>query len=453
LAEERLRAFLIGLGILVWALVSSTPAQRQGASGNVGVGLIDTYRFFDHPIDPTTYLIRPGDRLVVTFIKAKLAPLRLTVNPEGKIINATLGSFDLSGKTLQQAKEILRGTLQELYNVDEIAISVSEPLKVSIPVSGAVQSPGLYTAYTSQRVSEIIDSAGGVLPAGSRRTIIFSGGPQDIIVDLDRADFLGDNAANPCLYAGYAVHVPGKSERVVQVVGEVNHPREIELLPDDDLKLLLELAGGTRSSADLDAIRILGGSGEDRGSGAAVQAGDIIWVPPKQWGADSGRVIVFGAVARPGKYEYKNGLTLPQLLEESGGFTVSANPLRTTVFRRVEVDQWGRVSTERYPISGVVVGNGDIKPVSLQPGDSVFVPLRVGYVKVSGAVLNPGLFPFHEGGNALSYIKAAGGFLPTADKDMIHLFNRISKVTSAHPPDVLVHDGDEIIVNVREELK
>jgi len=453
LAEERLRAFLIGLGIGVWMLASSVPAQRQGASGNAGIGLVDTYRFFDHPIDPNIYLIRPGDRLVVTFIKAKLSPLRLTVNPEGKIINATLGTFDLSHKTLQQAKVILRSALKELYNVDDIAISVTEPLKVSIPVSGAVRSPGLYTAYTSQRVSEIIDSAGGVLPSGSRRTIIFSGGPQDIVVDLDRADFLGDNTANPCLYAGYRVHVPSKSDQVVQVVGEVNRPREIELLPDDDLDLLLRLAGGIRSFADREAIRILGGSGEDRGDDAVLRAGDIIWVPPKIHGTEYGRVTVFGAVARPGKYEYEDGMTLPQLFARIGGFAPSANRMRTTIFRRVEMDQWGRVSNERYPIAGVVVDNDRIKPIRLHPGDSIFVPVQVGYVKVSGAVLNPGLFPFHEGDNALAYITAAGGFLPTAEHNMIHLFNRISKITTAHSPEVLVHDGDEIIVSVREELQ
>jgi protein involved in polysaccharide export with SLBB domain len=107
----------------------------------------------------------------------------------------------------------------------------------------------------------------------------------------------------------------------------------------------------------------------------------------------------------------------------------------------------------RYPISNVVKGDEKIEAVVLQPADSVFVPVKVGYVKVSGEVHNPGLFPFGEGKNATSYINTAGGFLPTANKNRIDIYNRISRITSSYSPEVLVHDGDEIIVNVREELK
>jgi protein involved in polysaccharide export with SLBB domain len=354
---------------------------------------------------------------------------------------------------LYEAKQILTETLRELYNVDEVAISVTEPLKVGILVSGAVPSPGIYTAYTSQRVSEIIDSAGGILSVGSRRRIVFSGGQQEIVVDLDKADYLGDNVANPCLYAGFKVYVPVKSSELVQVVGEVNQPREIELLPGDDLQLLLALAGGARSTADVNAVQIL--NREDRSSDreTGVKAGDIIWLPARSGLSTSRGLTVFGAITRPGKYEYREGLTLNQLIHEAGGFTANASSGRTTIFRKAEVDEWGRVSDERYPVANVTTGSNEVQPIPLQPDDSIFVPVKVGYVKVSGEVRYPGLFPFHEGGSALSYITAAGGFLPTADKALIHLYNRVSKVTSSHSPDVQVRDGDEVIVNLREELK
>jgi protein involved in polysaccharide export with SLBB domain len=423
-----------------------------GADGTM-VGLGDGYRYFDQPIDQNIYLIRPGDKLIVTFIKAKLAPLTLSVDPEGKVVNATLGVFDLSHKTLFEAKGILRKALRELYNVDEMAISVTEPAKVGILVSGAIAAPGLYTAYTSQRVSEIIDSAGGVIRTGSRRWIIFSGGPQEIIVDLDQADYLGDNTANPCLYAGYSIYVPSKSAELVQVVGEVNNPREIELVPGDDLNLLLSLAGGVRSNGDIDAVRIIGGREQSHDQKENIQADDIILVPPKSAGSEKDRLIIFGAVSNPGRYKYHQGMTLEELIRQAGDFTSRASSSRTTVFRRAEVDEWGRTTKLRYAISNVVKTDEKIETVVLQPADSVFVPVKVGYVKVSGEVHNPGLFPFGDGGEAMFYIDVAGGFLPTANKSRIDIYNRISRITSSYSPEVLVHDGDEIIVNVREELK
>ncbi len=452
-AEEILRFFPAALSVVCFTVASYSPGQASSVPDSVGFGLTNSYRYFDQPINPDIYLMRPGDELVVSFIKAKLLPLTLVVDPEGKVIDATLGVFDFSHKTLSEAKETLRKPLRELYNVDEIVISVTGPSKVSIAVSGAVQSPGLYTSYTSQRVSEIIDSAGGVLAAGSRRWIVFSGGPQDIIVDLDRADYLGDNTANPCLYAGNSVYVPSKSDELVQVVGEVNNPREIELLLGDDLKLLLALAGGVRSHADIGAIQIIGSSIQGPTQEKNIEADDIIFVPAKTGGNESGRVIAFGAVNKPGKYEYQEGMTLEQLIRQAGGFAPHANSGRTTVFRRAEVDEWGRTTNIRYPISSVVKSNTIFEAMFLRPADSIFVPVKVGYVKVSGEVRNPGLFPFLEGGTAMSYVNAAGGFLPTAEKNRINIYNRVSRITSSLSPEVLVLDGDEVIVNVREEYK
>jgi protein involved in polysaccharide export with SLBB domain len=146
-------------------------------------------------------------------------------------------------------------------------------------------------------------------------------------------------------------------------------------------------------------------------------------------------------------------MTLEELIRQAGDFTSHASSSRTAVFRRAEVDEWGRTTSIRYPISNVVKGDGNVKAIVLQPADSVFVPVKVGYVKVSGEVHNPGLFPFGEGGKAMFYIDAAGGFLPAADKNRIDIYNRISRITSSHSFEVLVHDGDEIIVNVREELR
>ena len=88
----------------------------------------------------------------------------------------------------------------------------------------------------------------------------------------------------------------------------------------------------------------------------------------------------------------------------------------------------------------------------LQPDDSVYVPFFVGYVRVSGQVLNPGLFPYVPEKDALFYISAAGGYLPTADKDRVDMYNRVARVTTSVSTGVQVHEGNELIVNLREEL-
>lgn len=428
-------------------------AQAPQSVDSAEASWADMYRFFDEPVDPDIYLIRPGERLTVTFVGAKLGPLTLTVDPQGRIVNQTLGVIDLSHRTLAQAQRLLTEILTVLYKAEHIEISVLEPRRVAVQVSGAVAQPGTYKGFTSHRASEVIEQAGGVLRHGSTRRIEFIGGPDKLAVDLDRAAYLGDNSFNPCLFAGYSIHVPSKSADRVQVVGEVNQPREIELSPADDLVTLVALAGGATSSADMTQIRIVN---RPQSSGAdllQVQPGDIIVVPPLQASSEREMIRIFGAVERQGKYPYGEGATLSDLMDQAGGLSHDASGSLVTLFRRARTDEWGRMSDRRYPITSAVGAGGGIMTMPLLPGDSIYVPYLVGHVRISGEVLNPGRYPFIEGKDAMYYIRMAGGFLPKANKTEISVYNRIAKTTAEFSTGVLVHDGDELVVNVREEFR
>jgi protein involved in polysaccharide export with SLBB domain len=379
--------------------------------------------------------------------------MTLTVDPQGRIVNQTLGVIDLTHQTLAQAQTLLTAKLADHYKAGRIEISVSEPRRIAVQVSGAVAQPGTYKGFTSLRASEVIEHAGGVLHHGSTRRIEMTGGPAPLTVDLDRAEYLGDNSYNPCLYAGYGIHVPSKSIERVQVVGEVNQPREIELAPGDDLTTLIALAGGATSHADTERVMIANRTSADSPTPDPVRPGDIIEVPRLETASDRDMLRVFGAVGRPGKYPFRDGADLEDLIERAGGFGRDASIGLVTLFRRARTDEWGRLNDRRYPITGAVGADGSIMAMLLLPGDSVYVPYLIGYVKVSGEVLNPGRYPYVEGKDALFYVKTAGGFLPKAKKIEVSVYNRIAKTTSEFPIGVLVHDGDELVINVREELQ
>ncbi len=438
--------------VIVSFLVVALSSGICGAMNADSARYIQTtgYRYYDTPIDPDLYLIRPGDILTVTFINANISQLRLVVDPENRIIDPTLGVFDLTGKTLSQTRQLLSRKLLDLYNVNQMAISVGSPQKVAVLVSGAVKAPGLYTAYTSQRVSEIIDSANGIARDGSRRWIQFSGGPSTLIVDLDKAHYLGDYTTNPYLYAGYAVYVPAKSDKRVQVIGEVNAPREIELVPGDSLLLLVQLAGGVRSSGDINNIKVTHTVNHAGNTNAELQAGDVIIVPPKETTLNPQQVGVFGAVTEPGYYTYVNDITLPQLIAQAGGYTQQANKGQLVIFRLSGMDAFGRISTVRYPLISISNGKGHLLPI--QPGDSVFIPSVIGYVKVRGVVRNPGLFPYFPEKDISYYIDIAGGLVPSADKENINLYHRFTRISEIVGMDSEVYDGDIITVKPLEGI-
>lgn len=415
-------------------------------------GAVEIEPSFDQPIDPDLYMIHPGDELVVTFVNQKIDSLVLIVNPEGKIVNRTLGVFDLKNRSLQDTREILLKAIYNLYNVDKAEISITKPIPVSINVTGAVRIPGRYQAFSSDRVSDIIKKANGIYRDGSRRRILFTGGKGILDVDLDKSNFAGELKADPCLYAGLTIYVPGKSNDVVQIVGEVNSPKEIELLKSDNLELLLTLAGGLRGSADSSSLYII--RGDTRISDiTSILAGDIIVVPPKEKSVHENQIALFGAVNRPGYYNFEESLELSELITNAGGYQADASIALVTVFRKPRLDLNGRVTKLRYPISGLVDEANKVVTIELRSDDSIFVPVKVGYVKVSGEVLNPGYFPFMSKQNAKYYIKNAGSFLPTANDEEILFYNPVSKITSVISQGVFIPDGGQLIIQKKEELK
>ncbi len=397
---------------------------------------------YDRPVNPNLYLIRPGETLSITFLKTSLSKMRLEVNAEGKLVHSTLGLYDLRGMTLAQVRQRLQEPLARQYNVKEIDISIGPPTMVTITVLGAVARPGSYQGWTSMRVGDMIAAAGGLTADGSSRRINFSGGPVTIPVDLDRATYLGLDTLNPRLYAGYRIEVPYRSEDRVQVVGEVQRPREIELLPGDTVASLLQMAGGVSRSVAEAIVELLGQSGKKLIGSDIVTSGAIIGVRDARTG-ENRPILVMGEVITPGQYPLESGMTLGQAIQRAGGTAPGANLARATVFRQAEAEAWSKVEQFRYAIDGLT-SSSDMMSFALRAGDSVVVPRLLGFVKVGGLVVRSTAVPYASGKSAGYYINAAGGFLPTADRTAVNLMNRITGLSSRVDISAQVQDGDEI---------
>ncbi|MBA3726594.1 MAG: SLBB domain-containing protein, partial [Armatimonadetes bacterium] len=91
----------------------------------------------------------------------------------------------------------------------------------------------------------------------------------------------------------------------------------------------------------------------------------------------------------------------------------------------------------------------------LEPGDRIFVPLRVGgnEITVLGAVMKPGLVPFTNGMTVSEAIRAAGGLRVDGDDTRIAVTFRAggSSVANLTVPgsDVALAPGDQLTVPLR----
>ncbi len=453
--------------ILVGVILGAgTTVVAQIAGDSSGSQVIP---FFDRPIDPDSYLIRPGETLEITFINAQLPSLALAVDAESRIVHQKLGIFDLSGRTLSDTRQLLLDPLARLFNADKIDISIRKVYPVSILVTGAVRKPGRYIGYTSQKVSEIVDSAGGVTSEGSTRDISFVSGDLETSVDLDRARRLGDSNLNPNLYAGDRIHVPIASGRRVYIMGEVNDPRSIELLPGDNLELLVALAGGIRPGGDLSLAFVVGDSARNPRAVGGIKEGDFIAVPRSADGAAQDAFTIMGAVHKPGRYAWDfepsvdellnttsvemdspsdRKITVENLISKAGGLTDRGNARRIVVFRQARHEVSGIELKERFPL--LLGGSDQTGDLALEPADSVVVAALVGYVRISGKVMNPGVYPFAPGKKVGYYLSLAGGVISGLEGTEVMLCDPISKLTRVGEKRDPVYDGLEIIVHQQE---
>jgi polysaccharide export outer membrane protein len=118
----------------------------------------------------------------------------------------------------------------------------------------------------------------------------------------------------------------------------------------------------------------------------------------------SQRVSVLGQVGMPGRYAVESNTTIFDLLAQAGGITATGSD----IIYIIRLDKDGK--EERFPVDlkGLANGNGTIHSMSLQGGDSVFVP-KAEQFSIYGEVATPGRYRIEPGMTVIEAVARAGG--------------------------------------------
>ena len=204
----------------------------------------------------------------------------LQVTDEGVVDVPLIGPVQVAGLKAPHASMTIRdtGIQRGIYRNPRVTVQVVDRHTNTVTVMGAVEEPGVYKlpAADSDLVAALA-SAGGLRedadtvvevrrPAIDRPTdgqltmASYSGQmraqpPQVQRIDLAQAAAEG-NASVP-LDDGAVVMVGKQQTRVVYVMGLVNEPRQVEMPPDSDMRLLDALASaGGRSFQVADKVTL-----------------------------------------------------------------------------------------------------------------------------------------------------------------------------------------------------
>ena len=375
------------------------------------------------------YPIGPGDVLILYIWGQKQARYELEVDRDGQVEIPTVGVVSLNGATFQEAHHIIGKRLGSLYSglgsgLTNFDLTMEKLKQIRIFVMGDVLRPGGYLLSGNTSSLQALALAGGPTERGSDRLVRITLGETTFDIDLYKYLFLGKRPAKDVLQDGDIVRVPA-ALGTARVEGAVARPGRYEVIPGSTAADFIGFAGGCSPDCAMDQSVLLShvtgdkqfaqvvGSTKDVLSGnktAEVSAGDLVVVPAKQK-TKRGSPYIVGSVKAPGPYPYRAGLTVREIVEEAGGPATGAIVSRIVVYR---FDSLGGCSILRtslvsgsdlavFPLDSIVVGDRSLEPDTTTE------------VEVSGAVQNPGRYPWARGMKLKDLVVVAGGLAPWAD--------------------------------------
>ncbi len=395
----------------------------------------------DLPVGPN-YVLGPGDNLIVNMWGGQSARLIRTVDRQGEVELPEAGTVIVSGLTIAQAQVAIQKALGTQFQDEHVELSLGRVRTVRVYVVGDVQRPGAYDVSSLSTPLNALYAAGGPTSRGSLRILKQYRGKK-LVQTIDLYDFLlhGVRTDLDRLMPGDTILVPPVGPQVA-VAGMVRRPAIYELKgKEEDLKDVLKLAGGVLPSADLKEIRVErvvtherhtmlrvqlpdGAKGEANLPPFEVQDGDYIEVSPIL-PYNNQVVYLEGHVFKPGRYAWREGMTVRDLLH-SYRDVMPEPATEAEVVRLMPPDL--HPETMLFNLRDVLAGDD---PITLEPFDTVriFGRYQIDAPKVSifGPVLRPGVYPMSHGMTVSDLIDMAGGFRRSAYRRAADLSSYVVK--------------------------
>ena len=386
---------------------------------------------------PLDYVIGPGDKLFIDIFGQSENYYQSEVSPDGDVILENIGPVNLNGLSLENAKKRLLSRFKTIYTgisnkTTFVNISVGIPRAVRVNIVGEVNLPGTYNFSAFNTVYNAIYVAGGITENATLREIkLYRNNKLINTVDVYKFLNRGDGSSNIRLENNDLIVVGPYTNRVT-IKGAVKIPGIFETKEDETLSDLLSYSGGLSENAFKKSIkltRVIDGQlkivdiNSDQFeffkpiSGDKYQVDQII----EKY---NNRVIIKGAVYRPGTFSVFGGMTVKDLVEKAEG-------LKSDVF--LEKAYITRTNKD-YSTSTIALNlkNELENPNFTLEEEDVINILSINdlneenYIEISGEVNNPSVFPFSDNITLYDLILLGGGFKDNASVKRIEINRRLS---------------------------
>ena len=279
----------------------------------------------DIPV-PLNYVIGPGDQVNILLWGRMSNQLSLTVDRDGKITIPDIGPLQVAGMTFDQMSKYIISKTNQIVGT-KVDISLGSTRTIPIFVLGDVERPGAYTIGALATITDALMMARGPSEIGSMRRVELRRKDKVVtIFDLYDLFLKGDKSHDVVLQAGDVVFVPVTGP-LVGIAGNVKRPAIYELKDKFDLQNLFNLAGGIIPSAYTQQLQVerivknekqividINDKNLDKVKHFVIQDADLVKVFPIV-DFNENTVYLNGNVKRPGKYAFKPGMRIKDLVK------------------------------------------------------------------------------------------------------------------------------------------
>lgn len=383
---------------------------------------------------PQSYVLGPGDQVVVDVYGVTQESKSMTVSPDGTVTIPNVGPVQVSGLTVAAAQKRIRGTMGKYYTDSEIKVTVGQTRTIMVNVMGEVRTPGTYTLSAFATVFHALYKAGGISELGTLRNIkVYRQGKLITVVDVYEFILNGRLAGDVRLQDNDVVQV-GTYDCIVDIAGQVKRPMGYELRKDESLLTLLKYSGGFTGEAYKNALRVERKNGKMRSiytveefdwASFKMEDGDDVSVE-KVLDRYENMVEIKGAVFRPGKYQFGKGVnSVRTLIERADGLNEEAMTSRA-VLRRLKPNRTQEVIS--VDVEGIL--NGSVADIPLQNEDILFIPTIAEHqnlrtLTITGEVIFPGTYEYAENTSLEDFILQAGGLTDKASTAKIDVVRHL----------------------------
>lgn len=415
------------------AKVSAEMGQHyQGSSIKLTVGQTRTVvvNVLGEVISPGTYTLSAFATVFNALYLAggvtDIGTLRnIKVSRNGKIVSKIdVYDYIFNGK--------LTGNVM-LQDNDAIIVGTYDAL---VFIQGAIKRPMYYEMKEGETVNSLLAYAGGYKSTANKSTISVERKSDEglTVHTVEEWDFSSFKLMDGDIVG--VKNIIGRYQNMVQVSGAVFYPGHYEIANDcNSVRSLIEKAGGvkedaftnravlfrrnenrTRRSISIDLAGILSGNSPD----VVLENEDSLTVASDEIIIKSRRYYIYGPIARPGSYQYVEGMTLEDAIVAAGGLREEAMLSNIEIARRLqytdEHDPTYKKKAELFTFnveSGLLVKEG--QDFMLKPFDVITIKRNPEYaditiVQISGEVKYPGNYSLKSRDEHLSdLIKRAGG--------------------------------------------